>query len=182
MLLDTEIFYFFNLLPHSGMLNTVALWIHYATRYGLIYYPFLLVLLISKNKQRALLGKSLAFSAAGTYILTDFIIKNIAQRPRPYQALSEVVFLPPAPNSYSFPSGQAAVAYALATIIWLRYPRTIYGYSAYALAALVAVDRMYMGHHYFFDVLVGGLIGIACSYAIHYFSLKYKKPPRNGGF
>lgn len=167
MLLDNELFYFFNHLPHNHILNTAALWIHYATRYGLMYYPFLLLLLVSKNKQRVQLGKLLAFSAAGTYILTDFIVKNIVQRSRPYQALPEVVFLPPAPDSYSFPSGQAAVAFALATTIWLRYPKSVYSYSACALATLIAVDRMYMGHHYFFDVTFGAAIGVTCAYVVN---------------
>lgn len=175
MFLDIEIFYFFNHLPHNNILNTAALWVHYATRYGLIYYPFLIFLLLAKSKQKALLGKLLTLSAAGTYLLTDVIIKNLVQRPRPYQALSKVLFLPPVPNSYSFPSGQVAVAFALASIVWFRFPRTVYGYGGYMLAALIAVDRMYMGHHYFFDVLVGGLIGTLVAYITNYYFTHHKK-------
>jgi undecaprenyl-diphosphatase len=164
MQLDSTLFFFFNHLPHSYALDTLALWMHYATRYGLLYYPFLLVLLVSKNRQRKLLGALLALSAASTYVLTDVVLKNLAQRPRPFQVLQEVLFLPPAPSSYSFPSGQAGVAFALATVIWLQYPRTVYSYSACTFALLMAVNRMYMGHHYFLDVLVGGLIGALVAY------------------
>lgn len=166
MPLDIALFYFFNHLPHTSVLNAVATWIHYATRYGLIYYPFLIALLLSKSKPKVTLGKLLAVSAATTYILTDLVIKNIIQRPRPFQTLTDVFYLPPAPSSYSFPSGQAAVAFALATAIWLRLPKTIYGYGAYAAATLIAVDRMYMGHHYFSDVTIGAIIGISCAYIL----------------
>lgn len=169
MNLDITLFHFFNHLPHTGVLNATALWIHYVTRYGLIYYPFIIFLLLSKRARKKQLGWLLSLSAASTYALTDFVIKNIVQRPRPFQALSNVVFIPPAPSSYSFPSGQAAVAFALTTVIWLRYPRTICGYGACALAALIAVDRMYMGHHYFSDVLIGGLIGTLIAYITNYY-------------
>ncbi len=175
MPLDITLFYFFNHLPHTSVLDTVATWIHYTTRYGLIYYPFLIALLLSKQKPKVVLGKLLAVSAAGTYILTDLVLKNIAQRPRPFQTLIDVFYLPPAPSSYSFPSGQAAVAFALATTIWLRYPKSIRSYSAYALATLIAIDRMYMGHHYFSDVFVGGLIGALIAYITNYYFTHHKK-------
>lgn len=171
---DITLFYFFNHLPHTSVLDTVATWIHYTTQYGLIYCPFLLALLFSKNKPKVVLGKLLAVSAASTYILTDLVIKTIVQRARPFQTLTDVIYLSPAPSSYSFPSGQAAVAFALATIIWLRYPRTVYGPGAYGIAALIAIDRMYMGHHYFSDVLVGGLIGTLIAYITNYYFTHHK--------
>ncbi len=175
MPLDIALFYFFNYLPHTSVLDTIATWIHYTTRYGLIYYPFLVALLFSKHKPKVVLGKLLAVSAAGTYILTDIVIKNIVQRPRPFQALIDVIYLPPAPSSYSFPSGQAAVAFALATTIWLRYPKSIYSYTSYVLATLIAIDRMYMGHHYFSDVFVGGLIGTLIACMVNYYFTHRKK-------
>lgn len=172
---DIGLFYFFNHLPHTNVLDTIATWIHYTTRYGLIYYPFFIALLLAKHKPKVVLGKLLAVSAAGTYILTDLVIKNIVQRPRPFQTLTNVFYLPPAPDSYSFPSGQAAVAFALATTIWLRYPRSVYSYSACALATLIAIDRMYMGHHYFSDVFVGGLIGTFIACMVNYYFTHRKK-------
>jgi undecaprenyl-diphosphatase len=68
------------------------------------------------------------------------------------------------PPSYSFPSGQTAVAFAVATLFFLLKSRPRERWLAGGFALLVAWDRMYTGHHYPSDVLGGAAVGTAVSY------------------
>ncbi len=61
----------------------------------------------------------------------------------------------------SFPSGHAAGAFSLATVLSNRYPR--FRVPFYVLAAAICVSRVYLGCHYPSDVLLGALIGYTSS-------------------
>jgi undecaprenyl-diphosphatase len=87
----------------------------------------------------------------------DFIVKPLVQRPRPAG--------PPAPSlvqalpSWSFPSGHAASSFAAATVLTRGLER---GRAAvWALAALIALSRVWVGVHYPLDVIAGALLGVA---------------------
>ena len=69
-----------------------------------------------------------------------------------------------APSTFSFPSGHATVAFACATVLALAVPRLRWW--LYALAALIAFSRVYVGVHYPGDVLVGALLGVAIARAL----------------
>ena len=62
------------------------------------------------------------------------------------------------PATHSFPSGHATVAFACATVLALAVPRLRWPF--YALAALIAGSRVYVGVHYPFDVVAGAILGI----------------------
>lgn len=68
------------------------------------------------------------------------------------------------PATYSFPSGHATVAFASATVLALAVPRL--RWPLYALAALIAFSRVYVGVHYPFDVLAGAVLGVAIAIAL----------------
>ncbi|MGE5297741.1 MAG: phosphatase PAP2 family protein [Acidobacteriaceae bacterium] len=165
--LDIAIFYAINHLPHPAFLNLFSQIVHYATLGGLIYYPFFIFLFLLKDY------KKLAVLAAGsslvTYIVTDLILKNFFDRVRPFKALVDVNYVPNSPGSFSFPSGQTGTAFAVAMIFVLLFPRKIQTYLVLAFAFLVALDRIYMGHHYPSDVLAGALIGALVSLLINAF-------------
>ena len=61
----------------------------------------------------------------------------------------------------SFPSGHAANAMALAWMLSRRWPRARWALFAYA--AVVSFSRMYLDRHFLSDVVVAGILGIACS-------------------
>ena len=105
--------------------------------------------------------------AAGVAALSVALIKEVTDRARPPVAEeSSVVPLVPIPESTSFPSGHAATAFAAATAVALVYPRL--RVPVLVLAALVALSRVYLGVHYWSDVLVGSLFGIAVGWATVY--------------
>ena len=69
---------------------------------------------------------------------------------------------------YGFFSGHASNAFGFATCSWLGFRLNdpshnyrIYGWCAFAWAFLVAVSRVMMAAHYFGDILVGTVFGIA---------------------
>jgi membrane-associated phospholipid phosphatase len=101
--------------------------------------------------------------AAGVAALAVALIKEITDRARPPVAESSLQPLIGIPESTSFPSGHAATAFATATAVALIYPRL--RAPLLGLAALVALSRVYLGVHYWSDVLVGSLFGIAIGWA-----------------
>jgi undecaprenyl-diphosphatase len=65
-------------------------------------------------------------------------------------------------GTYGFYSGHASSAVALATFLWfiLRRNHKILGFVMMIWAALVAYSRVYLGVHYFGDVLMGSFMGL----------------------
>jgi len=105
---------------------------------------------------RAVLAVALALLVANS------VVKPLVARPRPSIASPAVAAATAHPTSSSFPSGHAASAvagaYAL-SLVWPRRRRVLW-----ALAALIALSRLYLGVHYPLDVAGGALLGWACAY------------------
>jgi len=111
----------------------------------------------------ALLFASIALSG----ILVD-LLKVIVGRPRPKLLFAsgayEFSWIGLGADHWSFPSGHAATAAALATTLWCLWPRPLL---LYAIAiALVAASRVVMGAHYLSDVIMGAVIGIVVARAL----------------
>jgi undecaprenyl-diphosphatase len=99
--------------------------------------------------------------------LLDDVLKLLFQHPRPTEAIIAI------PDSYSFPSGHAVAASALYITLALiaaqnerrQRPRRIIVATGVSIAVLVAWSRVYLGVHYFSDVIGGLLLGVAGSVA-----------------
>jgi undecaprenyl-diphosphatase len=79
-------------------------------------------------------------------------------RVRPFHASSEIhLLIPPPASTYSFPSGHASVAFAIAAA--LAYGDISLGILGLFMAGLVAFGRVGAGVHYPSDVLAGALLG-----------------------
>lgn len=88
------------------------------------------------------------------------LLKLVFQRPRPFLAIPDA---PPRlqfdPPSYSFPSGDAALAMGAAVALGQMYPRL--RAPAILIGAGIALARVAVGVHYPLDVAAGALVGAA---------------------
>jgi undecaprenyl-diphosphatase len=86
------------------------------------------------------------------------LIKDLVDRSRPPQSIDYEALIG-VPGSSSFPSGHAMSAFAVAAAIALLAPKA--RWPVLALAATIAFSRVYLGVHFWVDVLVGAALGAA---------------------
>jgi len=103
---------------------------------------------------------------AASGILTD-VIKVICGRARPKLLFADNIYGftwgATQADYWSFPSGHATTAAALAAALFLLWPR---GLPLYVVAALlVMASRIILDAHYTSDVIAGAAIGIATAWA-----------------
>jgi undecaprenyl-diphosphatase len=84
-------------------------------------------------------------------------LKHAFARERPPEADPALGFIGSLPENASFPSGHSATAFAAATAVAIVSPRL--RPFVLALAAGVALSRVYLRVHFPLDVLAGGLLG-----------------------
>ena len=149
--------YFFSFFSLQG--NSIFIWL------ALIIFA----LLLEERKNPGIQKRDILFVTTFllcflvTAFLINIILKNTFHRPRPspYNApntTAPVKFgLAQCPNDYSFPSGHASTAFASAVVISTFDKKRKWFY--YLFAVLISLSRIYLGCHYFLDVVAGGIIG-----------------------
>lgn len=118
------------------------------------------------------------FDLVGVTLINQ-VIKHIVRRPRPnvLRLVEE--------DGYSFPSGHSMVSMAFyGIIIYLVYKNVTNKYLKWTLFTLLSLlilsigfSRIYVGVHYFTDVVGGFLLGLA--YLIIYINIYNKKVGKN---
>jgi membrane-associated phospholipid phosphatase len=124
--------------------------------------------------RRWVLAAALAISGVTVYLLAR-VIKTYVFRGRPSALIDSVVEREPfSPESLGYPSGHAAVAWAI-TIIVLAFMGRPWGRIAIVLAVIVPVVRMYVAAHLPLDLIGGAALGVFVASAV---SLALRVPRR----
>src|SRR5258708_5551224 len=103
-------------------------------------------------------------AVAGIEILTE-ILKLFIRRPRPVFTNPFVTAL-----QFSFPSGHASVslvvygliAYLMMSAVNVGWKRTLILTTMTVLILMIGFSRIYLGVHFFSDVIAGYVIGVIC--------------------
>ena len=108
-------------------------------------------------------GKKAAFLAMadmGLQLLVAQVVILIYFRQRPFAIHAVNLLVDRSPDA-SFPSDHATFSFAIAGLVWLQDRRV--GWLSMALAALIAISRVFIGTHYPLDVVGGALLGLAAA-------------------
>ncbi len=92
------------------------------------------------------------------------VLKTLFDIERPSVRYPDPEPLVTTPTDLSFPSGHAATSFAGATLLARSVPRLAVPF--YALAAAIALSRIYVGVHYPLDILGGALLGFGVATAL----------------
>lgn len=132
------------------------------TNYGDFYLPIAIIVcifLIKKNKLYSYLLAS-GYTLSG---IIAFVFKMSISRPRPLEALIKI------PSSFSFPSGHTFTSIVFYTFLCYLLTiksgkmKKIFFYIFFiVLALIISISRIYLGVHYFSDVLGGVILAIPC--------------------
>lgn len=89
-----------------------------------------------------------------------WMLKNSFKRRRP-EELSALLpaFITPS-DRYSLPSGHTSAAFLMATLIEHFYPEI--GDAAFLWASLIGAARIFLGVHFFTDIIIGAVLGSLC--------------------
>ncbi len=162
---DLRLFFLFNHRLRCLSLNiTMQLITQIGSWFFCIVFP--IVLILSPRYETVVTGTRIAVILAFSQVIV-YLVKRIVNRPRPYQALNNVIANRLPMCIYSFPSGHTCAAFCLALVLANGYPN----YQALFLlvAGLVGISRIYLGVHYPTDVLVGFMVAYGSFFLEHMF-------------
>lgn len=160
---DQQVFLFINHLPHNGLFNALGLGLSAVGTAGIVWFIIGAWLFLREEKKDHLFFIPLLSSGVLTWVLVEKIIKPLVARPRPSIDMGAII-LGNTLADFSFPSGHAAIAWALAYVLRVKEPR--WKGALYMLAFLISLSRIYIGKHYPGDVVAGGILGWMIGYSM----------------
>jgi len=166
--LDQQAFAWMAVIRTEGLTSFMSALTHLGGSEGLIPIGVVLVVLAiwKRTRMEALF---LLMALVGAEIVNE-LAKQFFERPRP--AEGHLIELP---TSYSMPSGHAMISSALyvmlADIVKRKYKQAGALWIAaflYLLVIGVSLSRVYLGIHYFSDILVGAVFGLSWYFVTRY--------------
>lgn len=171
--LDSQATQFINeLIPHNRFFDLFFSFFSMKGGSILIWIGIIALLIIFEETRpdqgRGKISKKLILYFLLSLFLTSLVVfgmKHIIQRPRPVIPPTTYNLQPiSCPSDYSFPSGHASTALAAATVTAFFDKKRRYFY--FLIAGLIGLSRIYLGCHYFLDVVGGGIIGYLIGKAV----------------
>lgn len=155
--LDASLFLKVNHLPHTHLLNGLFYTITLIFTGGMAWYAMMGAATLRNRPAGWRLIREAALPLALATWLVEYPIKWYFRRRRPFITVIQAIVIGKKPNSWSFPSGHSATAFAGAWLLSRVWPKQR-GW-LYTIAGLVAFSRMYLGDHYPGDVVSGSILG-----------------------
>lgn len=159
--LDGNILLFIQEVIRNPILTPVFQFVTTLGNAGMIWILICILLLLRKSTRR--IGWMGLLALLGSLLVNNILLKNIVERPRPYDIIEGLQPLITRPKDFSFPSGHTGSSFAAAAVFYRNLPKQ-FGIWMILLAALIGVSRLYLGVHYPTDVLAGMLLGVALGY------------------
>jgi undecaprenyl-diphosphatase len=156
--IDRSLFSAINHLPHYIYLDYFFAFLSGVSYAGIVWFVIGIVLFIweEKKERRSLLSQIIAGYLSITFV--DLILKNLFHRSRPEFRLPSTIVVFDMVNSFSFPSGHATIAFAMAYILSVKHKKWSVAY--FLLAFLIGFSRIYLGKHYPSDIVIGSFLGM----------------------
>lgn len=167
MYLDTEItkWVFENITQKYDFVGQISKYLSSFTSWGQLWILLMIILIIYEFYKKKKINLYLLISIVPIicgWAISEFCIKNLVGRDRPYIAIDELaeyiqLIGYKMSSGKSFPSGHTLIAFAAAFVL-SNYNKKYLPY-AYVLATLIGFSRIVLGAHYFTDVLAGVGLG-----------------------
>jgi undecaprenyl-diphosphatase len=171
--IDLAVFYLFNHTISTGFLDKFFSTITDANKWY-IAYVILVGIAFFKGGRR---GKIAVIGLILLIAVTDQtgyrILKELFERIRPCNVLTDAITPIGCAGGFSFPSNHAMNNFAAAVFLLRIFPA--YKWIFLIVATLVSISRIYLGVHYPSDVVGGALIGGAFGYLFSISALKLEQ-------
>ncbi|MGD6831969.1 undecaprenyl-diphosphatase [Sutcliffiella halmapala] len=159
--MDLKLFLAINQLAgRSWFLDRCMILVSQKMRY--VYFFILFFLWLRKGRER-----KMAIDAGISVLIclvSNRLIKLLWFRPRPFLKRRIGILIPSLMDS-SFPSKHTILAFAVSTIIFLHHRGL--GIILHGLSWLTGFSRIWIGHHYPFDIIGSAFIGTFTSVLLH---------------
>ncbi len=157
---DQQLFLFINHLQHNAFFDGVALFLSGIGAAGLVWFVLAIVLFLREERRNHRFFIPVITAGVACGLIVNIILKPLIARPRPTDLLSD----------FSFPSGHATIAFAMAAVLSSVEPKWKWWF--YGLALAISFTRVYLGVHYPLDVVAGALLGWGIGWASRRFFLR----------
>lgn len=155
--IDLWLFHFINDTISNGVLDKFMPFITDIHNWIITYVIMLAWLFWKGGRNGRIAAVAVLLTIAITDPLNSGVLKELFGRIRPCRVLDDINLLIGCGAGKSLPSSHAANMYALATVLSFYYRK--YRIVYFSIAAVIAFSRVYVGVHYPFDVLCGGIVG-----------------------
>lgn len=168
---DMSVFTFFGEHIHSDFMNIVAENITFFGGEEFVIPMAVVGFILSLFKKTRKFGLSVLFAVLVGTLLTNLVMKNVFDRPRPFNYFTDNPLYmewfdkvwPESkraglPTSGSFPSGHTTAAFELGIAMFLVLKKK-YSWVFPVFSALIGLSRIYLMVHYATDVIGGVLVG-----------------------